>query len=256
MPHCITSVKSLFVKLKRFLRPSKLRLSGQYSSYMQALDASTGYSDSHILSKVLKATKAVLSREYAYERDGFLFNSFPKDLKIYTILSKLDLEGSTVVDFGGGLGGLFINNKNIFASCSSLIVIEQESFAIAGTRLANEYNLPIQFITDMHSIQVAPRVVVFSSVLQYLPNPYDILKDALRLCPEYIILDRTAFGPDEFWSIQINDGVYTNNATYPHRCLRMRTVKELLSSYSLRYIWTNPFDPQIPLHQGMLFARV
>ena len=99
-----------------------------------------------------------------------------------------------------------------------------------------------------------PTIAILSSVLQYLSDPYDLLVSIRELYPDYIILDRTAFGLDSFWSIQENIGVYSNNASYPHRCLNRSTVIDLLKNYSMTKSWTNPFDPQVPVHEGLLFS--
>jgi putative methyltransferase (TIGR04325 family) len=44
--------------------------------------------------------------------------------------------------------------------------------------------------------QAKPNVVLFSSVLQYLPEPYLVLDEVIRSDIPYVIIDRTPFSSD------------------------------------------------------------
>ena len=61
-----------------------------------------------------------------------------------------------------------------------------------------------------------PNVLLLSSVIQYLPRPYDFLADALRHGFDYVIIDRTAFmgnGQDRLTVQHVPASIY--KASYP-----------------------------------------
>ena len=70
--------------------------------------------------------------------------------------------------------------------------------------MSYEFNLPLKFVDSFDLINFNPRMILFSGVLQYVPNPYDILCNAVSLNPDYICIDRTALGTDSLWRIQDN----------------------------------------------------
>ena len=51
----------------------KIKLSGSYKSWDEALKLSKGYSDKKIFEKTTKSVEIVLSKEAKFERDSFLF---------------------------------------------------------------------------------------------------------------------------------------------------------------------------------------
>jgi putative methyltransferase (TIGR04325 family) len=61
-----------------------------------------------------------------------------------------------------------------------------------------------------------PNVILFSSVIQYLKNPYKVLKQILQFGPKYVIFDRTAFidkGNDRITIQKVSPEIY--RASYP-----------------------------------------
>jgi hypothetical protein len=61
-----------------------------------------------------------------------------------------------------------------------------------------------------------PNVLLLSSVLQYLPKPYDVPVDPIRQAFDYVIVDRTAFcsGRDRLTAVR---SAWTHPAVYPAR---------------------------------------
>jgi putative methyltransferase (TIGR04325 family) len=238
--------------------PSKLNLTGKYLTYSEALEHCEGYDHSSIIDKVEYAVSSVLEGKSKYERDGVTFDSIPSKLPIYSVLFNLisSSKDCNIVDFGGGLGGLYINNTSIFHPNSKLTVIEQPKFVEIGENICRQYKLPIIFCNHLSELSSKPDIVILSSVLQYIPNPYEIIDNIARLQPSYIILDRTSFGVDKYWRIQVNSGFYDVDISYPHHLIDESKVLSLLKGYSVAQKWTNSFDPVIPRHYGLLLSQV
>ena len=135
-------------------------------------------------------------------------------------------------------------------------VIEQQRFAELGTRIFANYKLPLYFSSDFSQHLDDVKIVILSGVLQYIPNPYDLLQDISRLRPEFILIDRTAFGSDDFWRLQLNRGHYSVTLQYPHRCIAKMKVLNLLNKYKPVDTWSNSFDPIYPEHSGILFHYI
>ena len=234
---------------------SILHLTGPYPNYKAALSDSVGYDSSMVLEKVNEGVLAVLNGEAVYERDGTAFAQVPATLPIKNILSTLLKKDDLVVDFGGGLGGLFINHPSLFKDCRRKVVIEQDSFITAGKLLTQNFGLGIEFLDKFSSIEEVPNVIILSSVLSYLPDPMLILNEAVKLRAPAIIIDRTpvSHGDDLIWYVQDNPGYYRDRISYPVSPIPIRFLFESLSDYDLVQTWVNSFDAQSPPHRGYFF---
>lgn len=111
------SLKGLAKKaLGPFLKSSHLNFSGPFETWEEAEGNSSGYDSLVIIRKVEDAMRKVLEGEGSYERDGTVFRKAPKQDTLRDILSHLVQKGSTIVDFGGGLGGTYLANLNSLKS--------------------------------------------------------------------------------------------------------------------------------------------
>ena len=260
----LKKVRSLFRRVaKRILRfsflkfNSQLRLTGPYSSYEAALAHSSGYDSPFILAKVKHAVGQMLEGKAVYERDGTVFTSLPKRLKLRELLLKYLSPTGNIVDFGGGLGGTFINNRDLVSVGQHWAVIEQPTFVAAGQELAHDYGLPLEFHNNLHGLGCSIDLLILSSVLQYLPSPYEILQQVLKLAPKFILIDRTAFidHGEEVWWVQDEPSYYGTPISYPISPLLEKRVLASLKGYEIVDRWLNPFDPQQPAHRGLLLNR-
>ena len=136
--------KKLVGPLVRAVIPSQLALQGPYPSYAAALAQSTGYNAPLVAQEVEAAIAAVLEGKAGYERDGTTFDTRP-DLPIHAVLKPLLGPHTTIADFGGGLGGLYINAPELFPPGCRKLVIEQTSMVGAGRRLASTPDLTSSF---------------------------------------------------------------------------------------------------------------
>lgn len=241
-------------RLARSIFPSKLLLSGNYSTFESAISASSPYDGEAILSQVTKAAESVLRGDSAYERDGKTFEMRPTDLKIYERLDALMKPDSTIADFGGGVGGLFFNAPEIFPVNCRKIVIEQASMVKAGRHLQNICDTAIEYF-DSGDLFVLPEldILVLSAVLQYISNPVRVLLEVVDACkPKTILIDRTAVSKTKrMWHIQHNPGYYSGEVSYPIRPLNAKEILRSLPDYKLVKTWKNDFDPDLPEHVGL-----
>ena len=242
--------------LLRRVIPSRLPMEGPYGSYGEALAEASGYDAPLVAQQVEEAARAVLEGRAAYERDGTAFPDRP-ELAIFGVLRQVVTPQATIADFGGGLGGLFINAPELFPEGCRRLVIEQASMVEAGRRLAGVHRLPLEFLDSQEQAIPALDVLIFSCVLQYLSDPWATVEGLIRsTAPAVVILDRTAVrrGASR-WYLQTNPGYYQEPVTYPVQVLERRRLLAAFRGYQPVRHWHNAFDPGRPEHIGMLLLR-
>jgi putative methyltransferase (TIGR04325 family) len=247
-------LRQRLVRLARRLVPSRLPMKGPYPSYAAARADATGYDSSAIAGQVEGTVRALARGEIGYERDGTGYPTRPPELVLRHVLAAHLNADDVVVDFGGGLGGTFLNHADLFPAETRKIVVEQACFVERGQSLARDLGLDIHFLTGLGSIPKAD-VIIASGVLQYLEDYTDVLSLMTGLQPRLIILDRTAFASREQWYIQECQGYGDGVARIPIRPIQIEKLKASLSEYHPCQTWTNPFDPDWPIHQGLLLKR-
>jgi len=154
---------------------------------------SSGYDANEILIKVRAGTEAVLREDAAFERDGVAFESSEYRWPVLAgLLEVAAREGELkVLDFGGSLGSVYWQHRNFFTGIKvSWGVVEQPEFVTAGNKLNQNSIHFFPSVTDYLKSET-PNVVLLSSVLQYLPNPEQILHELLAIPASTLILDRT-----------------------------------------------------------------
>lgn len=223
------------INLNHQLSNDSIVFSGEYFNWDDALKHCVGYNSSNILEKVISSTKLVVSGNAAYERDSVVFNHIEYS---WPLLAGLLLASSrsggklNVIDYGGALGSSYYQNKKFLNLLSGVKwnVIEQPNYVAAG-KLYFENDI-INFYDSISSclLDNIPNVILLSSVLQYLSEPYVILSDLIKLNADVVILDRTCYcinSKVDFLSVQnIPDNIY--DASYPCWFLIENKVIQLL----------------------------
>ena len=200
------------LKLKRlvenWLPPAALSLyrewkggvsyNGNYSSWQDALTNSTGYDSDLILEKVSSALLKVKSGEAVYERDSVLFNRIEHPFPLLAGLFRAAAanEGKlTVMDFGGSLGSTYFQCRDFLSVLPRLkwCIVEQEGFVRRGRELFETDELSFFFSMQECMEIMKPNAVLFSSVLQYLENPWDKLDEVSESTIPCVIVNRTPF---------------------------------------------------------------
>jgi putative methyltransferase (TIGR04325 family) len=176
----------------------RISFSGIYLDWNTASEHADGYATENILERATAATKKVISGEAKFDRDGVTFNDNSYPFPVIALLLRAASENNgtlTVLDFGGSLGSSYYQCRHFLEGVEKLrwCVVEQSHFVDAGNRSFSSDKL--LFFKDMKTVLAnhRPNVVLFSGVLQYLPKPYEVLREAIDSLAEYIIVDRNPF---------------------------------------------------------------
>jgi putative methyltransferase (TIGR04325 family) len=212
---------------------------GNYSSWSEARKKCTGYDSKLILEKVRDSLLQVKNGNAIYERDSVLFNEIQFSYPVLSGLMWISAQNKgklTVLDFGGSLGSSYYQNKRFLDSLDDVhwCVVEQPGFVKIG--LEDFATDRLHFFSSveecMKSFNI--NVVLLSSVLQYLEEPY-ILLDKLKLLQiKNIIIDRTPFvsGKDRITIQKVWPRIY--KASYPCWFFNEnRIVNSLITDYKL-----------------------
>ena len=101
-----------------------LALIGPFDTYQEAAQRFSGCESKVILDKVFNALVDVLEGNPHYVRDGTALPMRPSIDHLRRHLSTHLKENDVVVDFGGGLGGAFVNSRDLFSHLNRYIVVE------------------------------------------------------------------------------------------------------------------------------------
>jgi len=209
----LTSKIKLFIKkiLSRLMRFFKRNVetnthewfTGNYSSWDLALKECKGYDAPNILEKVKESLLKVKKGEAVYERDSVVFDHVEYSLPLLSFLLYIASAHDNhlrLLDFGGSLGSSYFQNKKFLDRVNTLewSIVEQPHFVECGKE-----NFQDEVLKFYHTIQECilernPKIVVLSSVLPYISEPYGILKSIVSHNFEYIVIDRTPFFTEEY----------------------------------------------------------
>ena len=219
-------------------RPAHHRVSyrAEYATWESALADAGGYDDAAILDKVKDATLRVIRGESAYERDSVVFDhveiSWPVLAGLLWVATR-NQDSLRVLDFGGSLGSTYRQNKAYFGDLVEVLwgVVEQPHYVACGRQIDSDDRLRFFETIDECAAEIRPNVVMLGSVLQYLPNPYDVLESLSRTNARVMIVDRTPFSAamDDRITVQVvPPSIY--RASYPSWVFSMDTFGKRVSS--------------------------
>jgi putative methyltransferase (TIGR04325 family) len=206
--------------ITRFLTGLFYGWHGNYRSWKAATAKCDGYDSSIIFEKVRESALKVKSGDAVYERDSFLFNEIQYSYPLLASLMWISAVNNGklhVLDFGGSLGSTYFQNKKFLDTLPDVqwCVVEQPQFVKEGRQNFENKNLLFYFNIEeclgKHDIDI----VLFSSVLQYLEKPYEIVDEIISRQIDYILIDRTPFikGKDRLTIQTVNPRIY--RAKYP-----------------------------------------
>ena len=216
---------------------------GDYSNWADARSASTGYDAPTILAKVRAATLDVISGAAACERDSVVFDRIEYSLPLLVcLLYAASRSGNQldVLDFGGSLGSSYWQNRKFLEHLTRLrwSVVEQPHFVDVGQReIANEI---VRFYPSVDACitNERPDVVLLSSVLQYMEEPFAILASILAKRFEFVIFDRTPFFiadlPDRIKVEEVPASIYA--ASYPAWFFNLPKFRRFVESSDYRFV--------------------
>jgi len=223
MKHFIKSLTPpILLTLVNKFRNRKYGWIGDYATWEEAQNISTGYESDEILQKVKNSLLKVKTGEAVYERDSVLFNEIQYSWPVLSglMLAAAKENGSLkVLDFGGSLGSTYYQNKKFLDELDTVTwsVVEQNHFVETGKKDFEDKRLKFYYDVESCIASEQPNVLLLSSVLQYIEKPYELLEQLLTHNFEFIIFDRTVFNKrnKEIITIQsINDKTYSSIACW------------------------------------------
>lgn len=231
--------------IKKIIKPArKSPWSGDYLSWEDAENNSSGYDSSLILEKVKQSVLRVKNGEAVYERDSVLFDTIefsPDVLKLFE--SVLNENGElNVVDFGGSLGSTYFQYTKLLNTEKPIrwAVVEQKHFVDTGNAEIADDHLKFFYTAGESIIYASPEILILSSVLPYIEKPYPLLESLLNLNFKYIVIDRTPFinrSTDRLTVQEVPREIYL--ASYPSWFFSERKFKDY---FSRRYTLIKEFD--------------
>ena len=197
-------------------RNKSIRLKSIFFTYSDALNYSDGYDNPKIAETLRSNAHHMLNTPKAYVRDGIVFNcgkySYALLGAIYAEDKKHDIN---VLDFGGNLGSLYYQHlEYLRRGINKWIVIEQ-SYLIEITKEFKfddklVYYPVLDYVKDYHF-----DLIILSSVLPYLEDPYDILNDLLAFHADFVFIDRTYFCDFKAWDFVMIQENLNTGINYP-----------------------------------------
>jgi putative methyltransferase (TIGR04325 family) len=176
----------------------------------------TGYDAPGILEKVKLSTLEAMSNHQKSSVSWGLLSAL-------TWIAAQNKGCLNIIDFGGALGKTCYHYKPFLDELEAVQwnVVEQSHFVELGKKEFENDVLKFHFLIDgvfFQSQDKSPiQAVLFSSVLQYLEKPYQLLSDVLKKKCKYILIARTGFTkknkPDRI-TIQKVHKTY-NDESYP-----------------------------------------
>lgn len=254
--------------LRRRLRGEQLAgFFGDYSTWAEASDASTGYDSELILEKTTAALLMIRNGEAAYERDAVLFDEIEYSWPLAAGLLRaaaLGPGGLDVLDYGGSLGSTYFQNRSLLRGVEPLhwSIIEQPAHVEIGRREFATEELSFYPDLDAYRVEHTPTVIVLGSVLQYLPEPHAIFARLAALPCDHIVIDRTPFTDGEADRICVQQlEPYIYDATYPAWLLGLDGFLARVSALGFEVVAqfpaidTHDNGPVAVTFRGMLLER-
>lgn len=217
-------------------------LSKKYESWNKAKKNSIGYENSDILKKIkiiYRSKIKNLGHHQFYERDGVILKKKINDIKILNFLksSKKKLKSLNVIDFGGSLGSVYFSNFNFLKKkVVKWSIVEQNHYVDAGKKLVENKKLKFYKSLEYCLKEEKPNIAIFSGSLQYIAQPYKILKKIKKSKIDYILLDKipikTNIDNDEFHIQYVPKSI--NSSSYPIRIFSEIYLKKFLKKNNFK----------------------
>ena len=219
----LKEVVNLYHKITyKLFQQKKYGWFGDYETWQDALNDSTGYNTNEIFEKVSHAALKVKTGEAVYERDSVVFDEIQYSWPLLACLMYISVRNKghlNILDFGGSLGSTYFQNRLFLNGLSSVRwnIVEQPQFVDFGRTYLQDDHLHFfkSFNECLESLQ--PSAILLSSVLPYLEKPAELLHEVIQIIGfEYIIIDRTGLIPgnkDRLTVQKVPPGIY--EASYP-----------------------------------------
>jgi putative methyltransferase (TIGR04325 family) len=216
------------------IRGYRMRYVGPYDSWEDARAAADGYDASAISQRVLTATLKVQENRAAFERDGIAFDHQQYNWPLLSSLlwtSNQNNRSLRVLDFGGSMGGVFLQHESMLSNCSvDWRIIEQPNYVELSKQHIKHPALSFYLTVAEANFDGQANIALLGSVLQYLQSPERILTELSATEIKYLIIDKTPFvttPQPKFFVQQVARQLY--EASYPIQLLSKSALLEQLA---------------------------
>ena len=247
--------KGLFESMRNWQCMMRTPYRGDYADWDSALQDSGGYAQDAIIQKVTESALKVKNGEAVFERDSVVFDKIEYSWPVLAGLMRAAAMNKGclhVLDFGGALGTHYFQNKKLLCGLKKISwsVVEQDRFVQIGREHFQEDNLCFYSSIEDCLKQRDVNVALFSSVLQYLKEPYSIVESICNRGIPHIILDRFSVVDRERDHISVQtvpDHIY--KAKYP---CRFFSPNKLMNIFWKNIAWWNLLIARFPIeHMSM-----
>lgn len=200
---------------------------GDFSSFEEAAKQSDVWNESETFEQELK----VLQRVIQEPQDWYWAQWLQKNL--LRIYMENDQEHMHVIDFGGGFGQEYFNDRNILGGMKEIkwIVVDQKKHIAYGKEYLETEEL--RFTESLEEAMALTKgkcsFLILGSVLQYIDNWKEFLAKVLSLNIPYLLINRQHNAEKERICIQ-NMGGYNSRSVF-----RIFNKQELLDCITDKY---------------------
>jgi len=236
--------------------------SGDFETWEEALSGCTGYDTNAVLSKVRDALLAVQAGHAAYERDSVLFENPDYVWPVVALLSQVAARENnrlSVLDFGGSLGSTYFQHRRCFDWLDELSwnIVEQKHFVACGQKDFADSELKFYESVAECLANESPNVVLLSSVLPYLEDPYGVLEELIQRRIPYMLIDRTPVlttGDGDRLTVQkVPSTIY--RASYPAWFFNREKLTDFLCHENSLVFEFDAIDGEVTLQSPLGSAR-
>jgi putative methyltransferase (TIGR04325 family) len=192
-----TNIAKNIIRFINKILKRDIKIIGNYSSWLDAKNDSLGYDHKIIFDKSKESFSKVINGIAKYERDSVPFYSNNINYPLIKLLNSIyDKRKKTlnVLDFGGSFGStyfqnlIFLKNQNKF----NWFVVEQKH--IVNYVKNFKLNKNLFFSSSINNfLKKNIDLVLFSSVLQYLSDPFYYINLLLKKKIKNFLILRTPF---------------------------------------------------------------
>lgn len=200
---------------------------GDFPSFQEAAQAAGIWNETETFEQELKVLHKVLQEP----QDWYWSQWMQKNLlRIYMENQQKHLH---VIDFGGGFGQEYLNDRNILEDMQGvkwIVVDQQKHVAYGKEHLQTEKLLFSECLQEAAELaEEKCSLLIFGSVLQYIDKWKEFLQEVQNLDIPYILINRQHMAKRERICIQ-NMGAYNSMSAF-----RIFNEQELFGSFSAKY---------------------
>lgn len=238
-------IPPVIINIKHKIQKNKLLYYyGKYSTWEEAVSVAEsiggGYEKPNIFRAEKEAMGKVINGGATYEQDGVLFYEKNVHFQILTsLLYTYSHTGKTcVIDYGGALGSMYFRHRDELRGLNiDWNVLEQKHFVNYGK--TNIKDISFYYTLEECLEKKRANFVLFSSVLGYLPNGLEAMKQCMNNGIEYICVDSTAFfmdkRPEQIMIQHVPDTIY--RAEYPIHIFNWDDVYRIIEEQKYRIVF-------------------